>query len=86
VAGCRDGNEAEKLASAVAASAAGHQATNRTRLFLAAHEQLGAFKEMSATFSGTVFVTLSNTLQRFRKDMSLSENGGEWTPVHFEEN
>jgi hypothetical protein len=42
-------------------------------------ERVAAVKEMAATFAGAVFVTLNNTLQRFREDIGIKASDAKWT-------
>jgi hypothetical protein len=64
--------------TATMVEAAQHQLVlSQTRQYLEAQEQIGAVKEVSATLAGTVFVTLNNTLQRFRKDIAASSQAWE---------
>jgi hypothetical protein len=71
--------DAESLASAMTGETAGQLALGKVKLYLETHEQVAAVKEMAATFAGTIFVTLNNTLQRFREDIGIKESDARWT-------
>jgi hypothetical protein len=70
---------AESLASAMTADTAGQLTLGKVKLYLETQEQVAAVKEMVASFAGTVFVTLNNTLQRFREDIGINESDAKWT-------
>lgn len=70
--------DAESLASAMTEEIAG-LLTLEPKRYVETQERIEAVKEMAATFAGTVFVTLSNALQRFRKDIGISESDAKWT-------
>jgi hypothetical protein len=72
-------NDAESQASVMAVEAAQQLALHETRRYLETQERIAALKEQSASFAGTVFVTLNSTLQRFRQDLGISESDAKWT-------
>lgn len=71
-------NEAENLASAMTAETAG-LLTLEPKRYMETQERVAAVKEMAATFAGTIFVILNNTLQRFREDTGIKESDAKWT-------
>jgi hypothetical protein len=71
--------DAESLASAMTVKTAGQLALGKVKLYLEIQEQVLTAKEMAASFAGTIFVTLNNTLQQFRKDIGINELDAKWT-------
>jgi hypothetical protein len=71
--------DAESLASAMTEETAGLLALGEAKLYLEIQERVEAVKEMAATFAGAVFVTLNNTLRRFREDIGIKESDAKWT-------
>jgi hypothetical protein len=63
---------AQDLACAMTTAAEEHLVLHKTREYLEMREQVAAVREISTTLAGTIFVTLNNTLQRFRKDLGAS--------------
>jgi hypothetical protein len=70
--------DAESLASAMTEETAG-LLTLEPKRYMETQEQVEAVREMAASFAGTVFVTLNNTLQRFRNDIGIKESDPKWT-------
>lgn len=71
--------DAESLASTMAAETAGLLTGGEAKLYMETQERIEAVKEMAASFAGTVFVILNNTLQRFRGDMGIEKSDPKWT-------
>lgn len=70
--------DAESLASAMTEETAG-LLTLEPKRYMETQERVAAVKEMAATFAGAVFVTLDNTLQRFREDIGIDRLDAKWT-------
>jgi hypothetical protein len=70
--------DAESLASAMTGETAG-LLTLEPKRYMETQERVAAVKEMAATFAGAVFVTLNNTLQRFREDIGIKASDAKWT-------
>jgi hypothetical protein len=70
--------DAESLASAMTEETVG-LLTLEPKRYVETQERVAAVKEMAATFAGTVFVILNNSLQRFRLDIGIKESDREWT-------
>ena len=69
--------DAESLASAMTEEIAG-LLTLEPKRYVETQERVEAVTEMAASFAGTVFVTLNNTLQRFRNDIGIKESDAKW--------
>lgn len=69
--------DAESLASAMTKETAGLLAIE-PKHYMETQERIEAVKEMAATFAGAVFVTLDNSLQRFREDIGISKSDAKW--------
>jgi len=70
--------DAESLASVMTEETAG-LLTLEPKRYVETQERVEAVKEMAATFAGAVFVTLNNTLRRFREDIEIKETDAKWT-------
>jgi len=63
--------KAENAIATMGKAAQEQLALGQMRQYLETQEQIGAVREVSTTLAGTIFVTLNNTLRRFRKDIAL---------------